>query len=509
MTFNSSKPDSQHLARQAGQAVFWNYTSFGLGKAMVFLTTTILARLLTPADFGVMAFAVLAVNYLSILKDLGLGAALIQRRQNVEEAADTVFTLNLLLGSTLTLLGIGVAPFIAAYFNEPLVTPILRLLSFSFVLNALSDTHIVRLQRELNFRRKLIPDIGYSIIKGVVSIGFALAGFGVWALVIGQLVSAVATVILAWSVFPWRPRLTVRRDLAKTMLSFGLSMTGIQALTTLIDNLDYLIVGRFFGNTALGIYTLAYRLPELLVLNMLWVMAKVIFPTYAAVQDQPDTLRQGFLTVVRFVGMFTVPICLGLMLAAEPLVQVIFGEKWLAAIPVVRVLALFALVSSIAFNVGDIYKAVGRTDILIKLGLVKLVLLVPALWYGAHFGLVGVAVGHVVVATVIMGLRLWVATWFVQVKIEDILRQLMPAFWGGLALTLLVLPTLYLTSAVLPVVRLLLVSMMGGLAYLAVLWLLEGKLLLKAGRLMGLPGLASKSSAPSLALRSARDVEVS
>ncbi len=507
MTPESTAPDGHQIARKTVHGIFWSYASFGLGKALVFLTTALLARLLTPNDFGIVAFATLTTEYLSVLKDLGLGAALIQRRENVEEAANTVFTLNLLLGAGLTLAAILAAPFVAIFFREPLVTPILRWLSLTFVVNALGSVHVVRLQRELEFGRKLIPDLGRSVAKGAVSIGCALSGFGVWSLVFGQLVGVLAGVILAWVVFPWRPHLTINTNLATRLLKYGLSLMSLDAITAIGDNFDYLIIGRLFGTIPLGIYTLAYRLPELLGLNMLWVMAGALFPAYASIQHKPDILRRGFLTTLRFIEMLSVPISLGLMLTADPLIRVAFGDQWLDAIPIVRVLAMYVLVVSTGFNVGDIYKAIGRPDILVKLGVLNLALLLPALWYGASFGLIGVASGHLLVSACLMVIRLTVATRFIKVTWSDILLQLKPSFLSGGALTLAVLPSLYLTAEAAPWLRLVVAAVVGAASYLGVLWLQERELLLQAGGVIGLPRLGLKSSSLSPASTPSANVE--
>ncbi len=507
MTSTSPASENKQIARKSIHGVFWNYASFALGKALVFITTAVLARLLTPDEFGIVAFATLSISYLSILKDLGLGAALIQRRQNVEKVANTVFTLNLLLGASLTLIAMIIAPLVAAFFREPLIIPILRWLSLTFVLNSLGSIHIVRLQRELEFRRKLIPDLGRAIVKGIVSIAMALLGFGVWSLVVGQLAGVLVAVVLAWVAFPWRPRLTINTGLAKGLLSYGLSVVGIDGLTIATDNLDYLIIGRIFGNTALGIYTLAFRLPELLVLNPLWVTASAIFPAFATIQDQPAALRRGFLSTVRFVEILSVPLSVGLMMVADPLVRVTFGEQWLSAIPIVRILALFVLVRSIGFNAGDIYKAVGRPDILVKLEVLNMVVLVPALWIGSYFGLVGVAFGHLIASLVRMVADLVVATRFVKVSLLDILRQLKPSFLGGLVLILLVLPALYLTAAASPLLRLVVVTIVGAMGYLGTLWVLERESLLRVARMIGLPGLGQKISSPPAILPSQSDAD--
>ncbi len=483
----------QQIARKTAHAIFWNYASYGLGKGLVFLTTAILARLLTPAEFGIVGYATLAIAYLTVLRDLGLGPALIQRREDIDEASNTVFSLNLIMGAVLAATTFAIAPLVASYFREPLVTPLLRVLAFNFVINAFGSVHVVRLQRELEFQKKLIPDVGHSIIKGVVSIGLALLGFGVWSLVIGQMAGAITSVALSWIVFPWRPRLSIKPRLARALLGFGVSVIGVDVISVVYDNLDYLIIGRMFGNADLGIYTQAYKLPELLVLSMLWVMTKALFPAYAKMQDDPDALRRGFLTTIRLVQIICLPISLGLVIAARPIVLVAFGDQWLAAVPIVRVLALFALVSSIGFNVGDVYKAVGRPDILVKLELFTLALLVPTLIFGARFGLIGVAIGHLMVSLVHMIVRLFIATRFVRVTLWEIAAQLVPASLAGGALAALAVPALLLTDGIGAFFQLIIVALAGAMGYLSVLWLVERESVLRVMRVIGLDNLKGRS----------------
>jgi PST family polysaccharide transporter len=473
MTGRPASEDGWSVARRSVRGVAWNYASFGLGKLLVFLTTAVLARLLTPADFGLVAIATLAVSYLAILRDLGLGAALIQRREGLDEAAETVFTLNLALGVLLAAAAYAIAPALAGFFHEPQAGPVLRWLALSFPLNALGSVHVVRLQRELDFRRKLIPDLGRSIVKGSTAIVLAVMGHGVWALVIGQLAGALAGSALAWWALAWRPRLRIQGRLVKQLLRFGGAIVALNALSVVTDNLAYLFVGRVLGNEALGVYTLAYRLPELLVLNTLWILAGVLFPAYSKVQGDPEALRQGFLTSFRYLEVLIVPVCLGLMLAADPLVRVAFGPQWLEAIPILRLLAAFALVRSLGSSVGDIYKAIGRPDILVKLAGLNLVLFASALWVGSRHGLRGVATALVVVGCLATFARLLVATRFIDVTWADMIVQLRPAAVGGLILVGTTAPTAWVTQDLPPSLRLVLLTTVGAASYVTCLWFVE------------------------------------
>ena len=477
MKGHSTPEDGWSVARRSVHGVAWNYASFGLGKLLVFLTTAVLARLLTPADFGLVAIATLTVSYLAILRDLGLGAALIQRRGDLDEASETVFTLNLALGVLLAAAAYAIAPGLAAFFHEPQAGPVLRWLALSFPLNALGSVHVVRLQRELDFRRKLIPDLGRSIVKGVTCIALALSGHGVWALVIGQLAGALAGSLLAWWALDWRPRLRVQSRLVKQLLRFGGAIVVLNGLSVVTDNLAYLFVGRVLGNEALGVYTLAYRLPELLVLNTLWILAGVLFPAYSKVQDDPEALRRGFLTSLRYLEVLIVPVCLGLMLAADPLIRVAFGPQWLEAIPILRLLAAFALVRSLGSSVGDIYKAKGRPDILVKLAVLNLALFAPALWFGSRHGLRGVASALVVVGCLATLARLIVATRFIEVSWGEMIAQLRPSAIGGAALLAATWPTAWATQGLSPTLRLVLLTSVGAVSYVSCLWFVERRVL--------------------------------
>jgi len=479
VTQNIQSDNHTSITRKAGRGVIWNFLTFGVSKGILLLTTSLLARLLTKEDFGLVAIAVVAINYLSVIKDLGLGLALIQRRDDVEEAANTVFTINTLLGIGLSLLVLPIAPLFAAYFQEPQVTPVLRWLGLSFTLNALGATHINLLMRDLDYRRKFIPDISNTIVKGIISLWMAFAGFGVWALVFGQLTGALASVIAAWAVKPWRPRITVNFAIARQLVQFGASVTGVDILTVFVDNLSYLIIGRMLGVAALGVFSISYRLPEMLIVGNLWLIASVLFPAFSSIQDQPEELRRGFLVSIRLVQLIVMPLCLGLFVAADPIVRVFFGEQWLEAIPLLRLLSLYALVYSVGYHAGDVYKAIGRPDILFKLNLMSILVLVPALMIGSQFGLIGFAWGYLIAIALDQTITIYVATRFLKVSFLDILKELKPAILGALCMTPVAFGVLTLTSDINVFLQLTLVVISGAITYLSIIWWQEGKSLLR------------------------------
>ncbi|MCQ3936876.1 MAG: hypothetical protein DPW18_07490 [Chloroflexi bacterium] len=457
---------------KAAKGMGWTYLSFGLAKVLNLVAISILARLLIPEYFGMVALATLTMDYLSVISDLGLGAALIQKRDRIEEAANIAFIFNVSAGILLTAAAFLIAPYAAVFFKEPQVTSVLRYLGLTFTITSFGSVQNVLLQRELNFRRKIVPELGNTLIKALISISLAFAGFGVWALVFGQLAGAAFSSLLLWIIVPWRPKFTWDTTLAKDMFKYGLSIMGNNAISIWEDSFDYFIIGLLYTPAALGIYTLAYRLPQTLVLNILWIMTAVLFPAFSSLQSQMDILKKSFLSVMRYVELLVTPICLGMFIAADPLIRVAFGDQWLDAIPILQALSLYAWVVSIGFHVGDVYKAIGRPDILIKISIPMFVIRLFLLWLGAQYSLVGVGIAHLVAGIISGIIRYFVAAHFLKLTFLEFAREL-TAFICGIGLAALALPALYLTSGTPPLVQLSVVVCAGAAGYLGTAWFIE------------------------------------
>jgi PST family polysaccharide transporter len=315
---------------------------------------------------------------------------------------------------------------------------------------------------------------------------------GVWSLVWGQLAGVAASAVLVRIVIPWTPRFSIHRRLVRPLLGFGMPLVVNNVQHAVWVNLDYVVVGRFLGDSALGIYTLAYRLPELLIQSVYRVVAGAAFPFFSSIQDRPDLLRRGFLKSIRYTQLVVVPLAFGLFITAEPAVMTLFGGQWGQAVPVLRVLALFTLFVSLGFNAGDVYKAVGRAGLLVKLGMIDLFVLAPALILAGRHGLMAVAWVHAGVALVDAVIRLLVARRFVEVGIGQMIRQAAPAYTAGAALAAAAGGVLWASSALGDLATLLLTAAAGAAAYVAALSRIAPADL---RRLLGWVGLRRRSAA--------------
>lgn len=426
------------LARSALRGTFFAYVARYGGQALGFVSTIVLARTLSQEEFGLAGFALLTTSFLEVLRGFGIGAAVIYLGDEPGRR-DTAFRLALGTGLLLCTATWAIAPLAASFFGDPRVTEMTRVVALGFPIAALSTVHRALLEKRLAFGRKLLPELGRGAGKAAVAIALALAGFGPWSIVWGQVAGALAETVLLWWAMPWRPgRRAARRHLGP-LLGYGSRSAAVDLLGVLLLNVDYVIVGRIMGAAALGTYTVAFRVPELIVKQLSAVVGSVTFPLYAALRHDLDTLRSGYLQSLRFLGMVLSPMAVGLVLVAEPLISVLFGARWADAAPVMQALALYALVRGLTYGGGSMLRAVGRPGTLTVVSASQLAVLIPALWWSAATGnLVTVAWVQVGAVAVVSLVRLYLGGRYIGVTMARQLRELAPSLGATAAMTAVV-----------------------------------------------------------------------
>jgi PST family polysaccharide transporter len=469
------------LSHATVRGTAWTYAAFYTGKIIVFLATILLARLLTRDDFGVVGYVVTLLSILDVIKDLGIGYALIYYRED-KRAISTAFWLGLIISIILCVIIWVAAPLVGVFFNDPRAVWVARILAFNFPISALGLTQEALLIKQLAFNRKFIPDFAKATSKGVLSILLALVGFGPWSLVVGHLFGTLAAVLVIWKIVPWRPSFEFFNDKARALLKFGLPMVGVNAIGVLVLNVDYLLVGRYLSAEALGVYTLAFRIPELIILQFCAIVAQVIFPVFTKIKDDENALYRGFIETIRHVALITVPLGLGMALLSEPFVLAIFTDKWLDAVPIMRAISIYALLLSLGFNAGDIYKARGAPGVLTKISFVKAIILIPALYWAVTVPASLIAVSWVQIIVAIIGtiLNLGVAVWMLKAPVGEMLNAFRPSLVAGTGLSLAVLGVLAVIGGWSPWLQLILGTLAGGIVYLGILYLFYRELSLNA-----------------------------
>jgi O-antigen/teichoic acid export membrane protein len=405
----------------------WSYLSFALQKGATFFATLVLVRVLSPDDFGLMGYCLLTIAYLEVFGRFGLDAALISRQDRIEAAADVTFMFALANGFFFFLLAWFAAPAIAEFFREEAITPLFRVLAVVLVIEATAIVHLALLQRDLRFRDKLRPDIARGIVKGVVAIGFAVAGYGVWSLVIGQIAGSLVFAILLWVLVPWRPTFRFDRRVAREMFGFGSHMAVVNLMGAMRNNMDYLLIGRLLGATSLGLYTISYRLPDLVIQSLNNVVGMVTHPVLARIQSDRVRTREYYEAYVRHIAMLTLPAGIGMAIIAEPFVHLFYTDRWNGVIFPMQCISLALAVSSIGFVPGVLLKAINRPDVLNYISLVKLPFIVLILWYATGYGIEGVAIAQVVLAAIYLAFDSMIMGRMIGFGLKDLLAALWPA----------------------------------------------------------------------------------
>ena len=269
---------SESLASKTVTSVAWTYASYVLSKSSAVIVTIILTYLIIPEKYGIVGFALTSMSFMDAIRDLGVGLALIQRRKDVEEAANTAFIMSIVSNILMWMFAFAISPAIADFFHEPEILVILPVISVSFIINGMGATHDALLQREMSFAKRAIPMVSASIVKGIVSVALAFMGFEVWAIVFGLLAGRLVYTQVAWRVMPWRPNYRFNPRIAMELLRYGYKVSIDSFISALQANIDYVFIGRFLGEASLGLYTVAFRVPEMVIINFCTVVAQVSVP---------------------------------------------------------------------------------------------------------------------------------------------------------------------------------------------------------------------------------------
>ena len=370
--------ERESLGRRTAGAAAWNVAAYVSGRLILLVSTIATARLLEPEDFGLLGLAIAITTFLDAFNAFGLPTAYVYfaRHGDADDdrIAHTTFSLSMAIGVLLTLATIAGSPLAAWFYDESRVTAILATLALGFVILSIGSVHDARLRLQLDFRRRFYAELGKNLAKGLGAIGLAVAGLGVWSLVLGHLLGSIAFTVTLLVVERWRPRFVIDRALAGQMLRYGAQMASVGLLSLAATNVDYVIIGRRLGPEPLGFYTVAFRLPSLAIRGTSAFVSQVVFSAFAKLADDAAALRSALLRSMRLMAYGTVPVSLGLATVAPAAVTALFGSTWEPSGPLARILALYSLLWVLVYNAGDVYKAIGRPGLLTVTGAVALFL---------------------------------------------------------------------------------------------------------------------------------------
>jgi O-antigen/teichoic acid export membrane protein len=388
--------------RSVVTSVKWTSVSTMGRRVLALLANIAFARLLAPGDFGVVAMAGVLLGFVEIFKDLGTGTALVREKNLGQGLLSSVFWLNCGFGLAITVLVMLLAPLVAEFYHEPRVQPVMMVMAVSFVLSSLSIVHTSVLMREMAFDRLAKVELTASGISYAVGLGAALTGHGVWSLVYQVVTNTALGTLLIWFASRWRPSFTFMWAEVRAISRYSLNLAGYNIFYYFAQNVDNLLIGRFLGTEALGLYDMAYKLMTFPMQAISAVFGRVMTPYYAMAQDDLPRFRQAFLKVAVAIAFVTFPLMFGLFSTREHFVYSVFGAAWAPAIPLLALFAPLAALRSVLTTTGSIYIARGRTDQQLRWGVLSNLIVFAGLGIGLKWGITGVAAGFVVTSLLLM-----------------------------------------------------------------------------------------------------------
>jgi PST family polysaccharide transporter len=371
--------------------VTWAGIAQLVNVALQLIGLLILTRLLTPADFGLMAMVATVTAFAGLFRDFGTGAALIQREELTEQLKNTVFWLNVALGVSLTLTVLALSGPIANLFSAPRLELLLNFISPVFLILSLSIAQRSLLERDQKFRVIAKVEISTGIFALLGAVYVASQGGGVYALVLQVLLSATLSGVFFWASAQWRPGFTVSKDSLASIWSFSSNIFVFNLVNYFQRNADSMLIGRYLGSAELGIYNIAYRLLLFPLQTFTFVIGRASFPVYSKFQNQPRKIGNHYLATLGTIALFTAPLKGLIWVLRERAIVIALGDQWLPAAQILAWLAPVGFFQSMVSTSGTVLSSIGRPDILRNLGIVGNLLLVGAIVVGLQWGTVGVA----------------------------------------------------------------------------------------------------------------------
>lgn len=418
----------------------WILLSQGIRTGIQLVGLVVMSRLLPPSEYGLMAMAWVVISFAYMLRDMGTGAAVIQKEKLNEEATNTVFWLNVALGLGLALVLIGGSSLISSnFFRTPALTPVLCLLALVFPVTSSGAVHQALLERESRFRVLARVEIVSSLSGLGVALGLAYLGAGVYSLVYQTLAAGILTTAQLWIASPWRPKRQWSREEFKSLWKFSSNLTGFNFVNFFARNADTMVIGRLLGVTPLGVYSQAYKVMMFPLQSMTFVATRAMFPVMSRQQNDRKEMSRLYFRSLTLIATVTAPMMAGIWLLREPFVLVTLGEQWTEVAKLLAWMAPVGFMHSLLSTTGTVFMATGRTDLLMRQGAINAVLQVAGFLIGAQWGIEGVAICYMIANA----LNMIPGFWLTLQQLESGPGALLAAVWKPIIFSLVMCAALW------------------------------------------------------------------
>lgn len=448
------------------RGLFWLTATRASGQIITWVITIFVVRLLSPEDYGLMGMAVLFTGVLFLFNEIGLGAAIVQRSEVTRAQLSDLRWLILVVNAVLCVLLVVLAPAVAAYFDEPRLVAITRVLAIMFLMNGVGTPSASVLQREMAFREKATAEVAGNVAGAVCTLILAFRGYGVWSLVVGNLVLRLITNALYCI---YRPPAFERSFSFRNVglfLEFGFQVAAARLLWYLASSADVMIVGKVLGSVQLGYYSLAFQYSSLPLEKFVTILNEIAFPSFSSVQNEKETLQRHFLKLVHFVALVTFPMFIGLALVAGSAVDVLLGARWLPIVFPLQLLCVVSCFRAIETINSPVTMARGRPRVLVGNTMLTAIVLPISFYVGAkQGGITGVAMAWLLVRPVLFAIVTYRTLTVVELGVRRYLSGVWHPIAGSIAMIAVVMSVNASLSGLSSLSRLLICSLVGCLVY--------------------------------------------
>jgi len=390
----------QSLKQKTYKGFFWSFIERFLIQFIPFVLGIILARILFPSDYGLIGMMAIFIAISRIFIDSGLANALVQKQNRTEEDFSTVFYFNIIVCLVFYLLAFIGAPYISAFYHAPELKQIIRVFFISLLIDAFSSVPLTKLRIALDFKKKAFCNLFAVTISGIVGVWMAYSGYGVWSLVAQTIVNSLVTLIMLTVMVRWKPLPVFSKSSFKQLFGFGSKLLGAMLLDTVVDNLYTFLLGHFFSKKDVGFYMRGLQVPIVVAGTLTSILENVTYPVLSSIQDQKEMLIAVYRRLIRMVSFLIVPAMFGLAFISESFVHYFLTEKWMPAVVLMQWVCFARIITPINLLNMSLLNAIGRSDLYLKINLIRFPITITILIIAIPLGLKAVVIGQFIMSII-------------------------------------------------------------------------------------------------------------
>ena len=447
-------------------SLFWRFAERMGAQGISFIVSIVLARLLEPEYYGTVALVNVFTNILQVFVDSGMANALIQKRDADELDFSTVFYFNMIM---CTILYVGIffaAPFIADFYNDPALISIVRVISLTLIVSGLKNVQQAYVSRLMLFKRFFYSTLGGTIFSAILGITLAYKGFGVWALVFQQLSNLVIDTLILWITVKWRPKKLFSISRFKRLFSFGWKLLVSGLLDTVYTNLQSLIIGKKYTSEDLAYYNNGQKIPNIVVTNINTSIGSVLLPTLSKEQGDPDLVKAHMRRSIQVSSYILWPIMLGVAACSNSIIHLLLTDKWLPSVPYLQIACIYYALMPIHTSNLQAITAMGRSDLFLKLEIIKKIVGVIALIISVQFGVLAIALSSILTGIISTIINAWPNRKLLGYNYIEQIKDIAPSFLLSSVMAMIVWEVDHISIFSNDILNLLVQIVLGGLIYI-------------------------------------------